>query len=180
MLVGNPILRGGSSKSDELRTLESSNPAAGPDQGRHRLQICCGGRPIFCGTVTFTSVESGEKQCGSRINTSAERERGREPGPPTYAHVHLAALKLKFKPMAVQLLDEMRSLTGTPTSLFLPNTNGMDDQKARCDVAVKSVTAWGLVNEDRSAVVFDVEWLLSLPSLARSSSSDTLKVAFGR
>lgn len=70
---------------------------------------------------------------------------------------------------------EMRSLQ-IPT-LFLPNMEtGMDDQKARCDVAVKE--GWGLVNEDRSAraLASDVERLLSLPPGA-GPISDTLNGA---
>ena len=42
----------------------------------------------------------------------------------------------------------------------------MDDQKARCDVAVKE--GWGLVNEDRSAraLASDVERIVTFASCA--------------
>ena len=103
-------------------------------------------------------VVLGESMLGERLDVDLDR-------------IHLLrdypnALYLKAFDASVQAggynsFHEMRSLR-IPT-LFLPNlSTGMDDQVARCNVAVDE--GWGCVNLDRSSdsIAHDVDALLSL------------------
>ena len=103
-------------------------------------------------------VVLGESMLGARLDVDLDR-------------IHLLrdypnALYLKAFDASVQAggynsFHEMRSLR-LPT-LFLPNlSTGMDDQVARCNIAVQE--GWGCVNLDRSAnaLAHDVEALLSM------------------
>jgi len=75
--------------------------------------------------------------------------------------LYLKAFDASVQAGGYNSFHEMRSLR-LPT-LFLPNrSTGMDDQVARCNVAVEE--GWGRVNLDRSlaAIEHDVEALLSM------------------
>jgi len=103
-------------------------------------------------------VVLGESMLGERLDVGLDRIHLLRDYPNS---LYLKAFDASVQAGGYNSFHEMRSIR-IPT-LFLPNlSTGMDDQVARCTIAVDE--GWGCVNLDRSSasIAHDVEVLLSL------------------